>query len=192
MFDDPPRPELLYSVRAGARRRRVDAIVARFSRAFPDIEYELLWKDDLPNAMAANSAGGRTVFVGGGLARHRLIGAEALVLTLAHETGHLAAGPPREGQNHGLSCEGQADYWATAVALPACWPEACSAAFVDRALSQLMALQQRGFARPVAVPQRSRSGGRFGCLDPLPWGCRRKTLLAGLAKKPKPNCACQM
>jgi hypothetical protein len=117
-----PAEEMLPSPRVQRRRRRVVLDLSeKFGRAFPEITYELLWESPTINAQAWRLGSARYVRVYGGLVRHPAITKFGLALMLAHETGHHLGGLPRDPAMPWLTWQGQADYWAASVAMPAIW-----------------------------------------------------------------------
>jgi hypothetical protein len=108
-----------YAARHGARRRKLaNALLDLFSRAFPDIAYEMLWEVPVLNAQAWRLGAKKYVRVYGGLLRHPLLTKAGLALTIAHETGHHLGGPPYDPDLPWISWQGQADYWAARIAMP--------------------------------------------------------------------------
>jgi len=93
-------------------------LIGRFSAAFPEIEYDLLWDSPVVNAQAWRLGSGQHVTICGGLARQPLITASGLALILAHETGHHMGGLPRDPDLRWPTWQGQADYWAASVGMP--------------------------------------------------------------------------
>lgn len=76
------------------------------------------WKSDEVNAYAGKRGEFWTVYIIGGLYRHRDITDDAMALTVCHEIGHLMGGAPfYNGGKDLMSVEGQADFWATSVCM---------------------------------------------------------------------------
>jgi hypothetical protein len=123
MFDDPPRLKrgALRPLNDRQWRADVSAVLDRFQRAFPEIEYDVAWNVRALNGVAWREPGQRHVRLYGGLVRHRLIGLEACALLLAHETGHHYGGPPRDSVYEWMSCECQADFWAARHGVRMAW-----------------------------------------------------------------------
>jgi hypothetical protein len=113
-------PEKLETQGRNTHRRReiTSYLIARFSTAFPQIEYDLLWESASVNAQAWRLGMKRAVRVYGGVARHRRIGISGLAVMLAHETGHHLGGFPRDPDMPWMTWQGQADYWGARVAMP--------------------------------------------------------------------------
>jgi hypothetical protein len=105
--------------RKDARRRRVaEATIELFSKAFVQINYQLVWSSRIINAQAWRLGEAQNVYLYGGLVRHRKIALAGLALTLAHETGHHLGGQPRDPVMTWMTWQGQADYWAANVGMP--------------------------------------------------------------------------
>jgi len=117
-----PTEQVLPSRRAQQHRRRVvSELFKKFNHAFPEITYELRWESPTVNAQAWRLGTTRFVRVYGGLVRHPSITKYGLSLMLAHETGHHLGGLPHDPAMPWLTWQGQADYWATSVAMPKIW-----------------------------------------------------------------------
>ncbi len=101
--------------------------MAEFTRAFPEIVYELLWESATINAQAWRLGSVRYVRVYGGLVRNPNLTKPGLAVVLAHETGHHLGGPPSDPDMPWISWQGQADYWAARTAMPKVFgPQACT------------------------------------------------------------------
>jgi hypothetical protein len=94
------------------RTDRLESIFSDLHRAFPEIEFELDAASLTVNAQAIDHGDIRIVRLYGGLAFHRLIDHNGLVLTLLHEVGHHLAAGGRLSANSRLACECMADRWA--------------------------------------------------------------------------------
>lgn len=124
-----------------ARHRRMLDLMGVFARAFPTITFELLWESSSINAQAWRLGPAQYVRVYGGLARHNAMTRAGLALMLAHETGHHLGGQPRDPAMPWLTWQGQADFWAASVGMPAVWgPRARSMTF--RGAREILALHQ--------------------------------------------------
>jgi hypothetical protein len=100
-----------------ARRLLMLELIDRFSEAFPEICYELIWSSLSTNAQAWRFGSQRYIRIYGGLARREELTRNGLALLLAHETGHHLGGPLYDPAIPCLSWQGQADYWAAAVGM---------------------------------------------------------------------------
>jgi hypothetical protein len=117
-----PVEEVLPSRRAQQHRRRVVfELFNKFSNAFPEVTYELLWESPSVNAQAWRLGPACFVRVYGGLVRHPAMTKYGLALILAHETGHHLGGLPRDPAMPWMTWQGQADYWAATTGMPRVW-----------------------------------------------------------------------
>jgi Zn-dependent protease with chaperone function len=158
------------------RRRRILDLFDRFSRAFPEVTYELYWETPSVNAQAWRLGSTRYVRVYGGLVRHRAITKCGLALMLAHETGHHLGGLPRDPAMPWMTWQGQADYWAASTAMPSVWGERARTMTLRGAreiirLHQMLAIQFDGDE-----------------LDLTP-ECRYRIFRSGALGKNMPSCA---
>jgi hypothetical protein len=96
----------------GERRRLVESIFTDFRKTFPGVEYEHDEKSGTVNAQAIARDSARLVRMYGGLGFHPSIGADGIVFTLLHETGHHLATGGRLAFRPDLGCECAADRWA--------------------------------------------------------------------------------
>jgi hypothetical protein len=95
-----------------ARLLLLDILLSEIRQVFPQISYELDANSRTANAQALARGDVRAVRLYGGLALHPLIGADALVFALLHETGHHLAKGRRFALDPMLACECAADKWA--------------------------------------------------------------------------------
>jgi hypothetical protein len=123
------------------RKKMVQGLLDRFAKAFPEINYELLWESPTVNAQAWRLGSARYVRVYGGLVRHQAITKYGLTLMLAHETGHHLGGPPYDPAMPWLTWQGQADYWAASIAMPKIWESKASRATL-RAAREMVELHK--------------------------------------------------
>jgi hypothetical protein len=112
LFSSLPRDVIGASGSLRERSEQLDEIFSDLRRAFPEIEFELDAASKTVNAQAIDHGEVRIVRLYGGLAFHRLIDRDGLVLTLLHEVGHHLAGGGRLSANSRLACECMADRWA--------------------------------------------------------------------------------
>jgi hypothetical protein len=104
MIDDPRSRD--------DRAEQLEDIFSDLRRAFPEIEFELDAASRTVNAQAIEHGDIRIVRLYGGLAFHRLIDQDGLLLTLLHEIGHHLAAGGRLTASSRLACECMADRWA--------------------------------------------------------------------------------
>lgn len=157
-----------------------------FRRFYPDVVYLVDWDSDVVNAYAWVTNGTRHVALYGGLLRHKTLGREGVALVLAHELGHHYGGAPTYPS--GLSCEGQADYWAGSVGMPTAWGEEFRRQMIP-AIEQITAFFTKGVEMRITPEEEAaRIAQAGGCTHP-PAACRRETYEAAMEGLPKPECA---
>jgi hypothetical protein len=158
---------------AFASREDAGGLIYHLSRYYPNVVYHLDWHDDEVNAFAWVENGVRHVALLGGLIRHWAIEWESLALVLAHELAHHYGGTPTFP--HGLSCEGQADYYGAGVVMRQVW-------FADHYVSVMVPAitQLQNFFSP--------NPGNHGCNHPSR-DCRVSIYTAALDLHPIPDCA---
>lgn len=137
-----PTPIRLMSPPSDALKHRVEGVVEQFRKAFPEIDYDILWSSRTCNAQAFVEEGQKRVRLYGGLARHRAMSVAGIAWVLAHETGHHLAGRPFHAQFSWISSEERADEWAASVGLPK--------AFGGRLAKRYASLGRREALRSVA------------------------------------------
>jgi hypothetical protein len=160
------------------RRRLVLKLIDRFSEAFPEICYELIWSSLSTNAQAWGLGHQRYVRIYGGLARQKDLTRSGLALLLAHETGHHLGGPLYDPAIPWLSSQGQADYWAAAVGMPR----------VFRARALIMTIQGAAELRRLF---RSCADAMVDDEPDLTPACRYEIFVAGARGLPMPLDACE-
>lgn len=91
-----------------------------FEPHYPDIKFLFNWYDDRVNSYSwiDGISGEQIIYLSGGLARIEGFHIEGVTMALAHEVGHIMGKPKLE---NGLTCEGQADWFAGAVVMRAVW-----------------------------------------------------------------------
>jgi hypothetical protein len=94
------------------RHRLLEVLLSEVRHVFPQISYELDANSRTANAQALARGDARAVRLYGGLALHPLIGEDALIFALLHETGHHFARGRRFALDPMLACECAADKWA--------------------------------------------------------------------------------
>ena len=118
MILDRTPPSSMLRPLSAAHHNRVEALAAKFAKAFPEVTYEIAWATRSLNAQAFLLEGRRFVRVYGGLVRHRQVGEAGIAWALAHETGHHLGEPPMLEHFPWLCSERSADAWALARGLP--------------------------------------------------------------------------
>src|SRR6266480_6552321 len=172
-----PVEEVLPSRRVQHQRRRVVLdLLDKFSRAFPEVTYELRWESTTINAQAWRLGSGRYVRVYGGLVRHRAITKYGLALMLAHETGHHLGGLPRDPDMTWMTWQGQADYWAARTGMR----------LVFGPKADQMTLRA---AREFFILHEDLSRLMDGDEPDLSASCRDRILRAGVSNREMPSCA---
>jgi len=161
-----------------------------FKRIFGqvDIHVREYWDDDTVNAYAWKEGSQRHVALLGGLIRHVAIQKEGLALVTAHEIGHHYGGAPTYPGSD-LSCEGQADYWATWIGMRDVFPGTEYYRWTRPGIDQLHSLFSSGLLIAAGEEyQKALFDRTAGCGHP-PADCRKETYLAGMRLDPKPSCA---
>jgi hypothetical protein len=91
-----------------------------FRPAFKDIEFHFDWFSYTVNSHSwVDDDHKKNVLLSGGLLRLKGFDLQGVALALAHEVGHLE-GKPDIGRS-GVTCEGEADWWAGYAVLPQLW-----------------------------------------------------------------------
>jgi len=164
---------------------------------FKDINFQDLWDDETVNAFAFVGSDGKPVVqIMGGMLRHPYMQIEGITLVLAHEVGHHSREKPVYSDS-GLSCEGQADYWATLRGLRKFY--ATEAEYKEKvvgppnqpergAIGQAYKTLTRGLAYNYNSYE-AQANLAFAelCAHPHP-SCRKLIYEAGVAKTAKPTC----
>lgn len=140
LFDAPVPARLLWPMDAPWPRRRARALLNQFQRYFPKLIYDMDLSVPLANAQAFLESGEKRVRLFGGLVRHREIGAAAIAVTLAHETGHHLGGSPFLRPYHWLSSEERAHEWAAETGLPRVFGKTKAGRILCEGRSQLRAI----------------------------------------------------
>lgn len=104
-------------------RSNVAGVVEKFSSAFPDIHFEAGWNVAAFNGQAWRERNAARVVLYGGLLRHKLLGIEAIALLFAHEAGHHLGGGRRDEIYTWMSCEREADIWASSRGVFTAWAD---------------------------------------------------------------------
>jgi hypothetical protein len=143
VIESPPNLEDQWSPSAPWPRRRAVALLARFRKLFPGVTYDLYWETDTVNAQAFVLNDRKCVRLYGGLARHRRLSFAGIAFAMAHETGHLLAGPPFDSVYFWLSSEERADEWAWGDGMKLAFGSQRGPSLANRGLSELLALSGR-------------------------------------------------
>lgn len=106
----------------------VDIYQSHFKQIGERLALGSYWKSDVVNAFAKKFKGNTPkedlylITIHGGIARHKDMTRDSLVMVVCHEVGHFIGGAPRmKGLNDWASAEGQADYFAAARCLKKVW-----------------------------------------------------------------------
>lgn len=121
-----------------------------------------------------------------GLLTSKNLTEDEILLVLCHELGHHLAGPPKAQRGGWASCEGQADYWATAN----CFRQVVrsNVSVENISLNLTTHYSQLSFKSPPSLNRRSTTEVlRINYGYPSPQ-CRLDTLLAGYYGDRRPNC----
>jgi hypothetical protein len=153
------------------RNKLLRDIFADFSRAFPDLLFELDEGSSTVNAQAFIRGDKRVVRMYGGLAYHASVGGDGLVFTLLHEAGHHFSSGGRLASSSELGCECAADRWALTKGSAKLRKETGRTFAIGRVLSSLEKL-----AVPASREPAARKDGPRICWAKYWW--KRKRVLA--------------
>ena len=171
LFSSLPRDVIGDSGSLRERSEQLDAIFSDLRRAFPGIEFDLDAASRTVNAQAIEHGEIRIIRLYGGLAFHRLIDADGLVLTLLHEVGHHLATGGRLSAGSRLACECMADRWALTKGVARLEKMTGRSLDVDKAVASL--------ERLAASPQHGVGDNASGPRHCWGWNWpKRKRLLA--------------
>jgi hypothetical protein len=148
---------------------------------YPDVHFELVWDELLPNAYSWETFGVKIVVLSGGLVRTPGISFSGLALVLAHEIGHLYGGPPLVPDTE-YSCEGQADYAATSAVMRGSFYASQYPATVSSAVEEI-----RGFFD--LIDPKLREGKPGATCNGISTDCRLDAMVAGMMMTALPACA---
>jgi hypothetical protein len=160
-------------------REWTEYLISHHRVFYPNVIYHLDWANDTVNAYAWIQNGVRNVAILGGLVRHMALELEGIGLVLAHELAHHYGGLPTFP--HGLSCEGQADYYGVRTIMRRVWFGEQYITFTDLAIAQMANFF--GVANDPTEP-----GGNAGCSHPA-GACRIATYHAAVSLSGRPSCA---
>lgn len=169
-----------------AYSRVMDQVESKYAPIFQRLGYRLKlhrsWSNGTVNAQAWWTGTTCNVEMFGGLARYPGITAAGYRLVALHEIGHCLGGAPFY-RGESMSCEGQADYWSTAVGCRTLGIECKSASLnLSRALASMS-----GESRPWRPGPPLNPVSRTYCAHPEAQ-CRLQTYDAGAAKGSRPRC----
>jgi hypothetical protein len=159
---DPGRPGLL------------DAIVADFRNAFPNLHFELRLDRKVINAQAIVIEEKRCVLIYGGLGLNPKLGEDSLTFVFLHEVGHHLADGPRMPFDLSLACECVSDCWATRDGAAILQQRSGRQFQIGKAISELNSLLSS--PRVPAFPH-SETRAAIGCWN-RQWCERRNALQA--------------
>jgi hypothetical protein len=185
-----PAPGTLRPLDDTVSLENAEALAWLFKRIFPDVIYEARehWGDNTANAYAWKEGDKRYIKLLGGLIRHKALKRQGISLIIAHELGHHYGGEPVYPGN-GLSCEGQADYWAAWIAMREVFPGREYYQQMRPAIDQIYDLFKNGLLMSISEEEEKKKFESLaGCSHP-PADCRRDTYLAAMRLDPKPICA---
>jgi|JI6StandDraft_1071083.scaffolds.fasta_scaffold75637_2 hypothetical protein len=165
-------------------------VINKFTKVFDNIKFI-----DIPNDIKTINAfadgSNNTIKIYGGIIFNRYILEEGLELIIAHEVAHLLQIKPYYGPFN-VSCEGQADYWATKEVLRKIY-NSTELPRILKGIDQFTDLNICGYAESRACKHDMSictdatykcDSYNYPCLN-----CRIITFLAGYEKKDKPLCA---
>ena len=185
-----PADQIHESARSGITKGLYDQVLNQVERAYHPIfaakGYRLnmirSWSDGTVNAQAWWEGSTCNVEMFGGLARWPGITSTAVRQVALHEIGHCLGGSPTYPWDV-MSCEGQADYYSTAVGCPALGV-GCKASSLNlaRALASM-----GGETRPYRPGPQLPAVNVTYCEHPRAQ-CRLNTYDAGTAKGARPRC----
>jgi hypothetical protein len=166
----------------------LDALLFEVGQIFPQITYEVDAQSRTANAQALMRGAVRVVRLYGGLAMHPMVGADALVFTFLHETGHHLAEGHRLALDPKIACECAADKWALVTGRGQ-WERAFNRRFdISAAMDELSAMID-SVQRPLG--QKRRQAKR--CLPKACWApswTARKAQLLKLRSNEMPRFCC--
>ena len=155
------------------------AAVNLLSGFFRDIIFDIEWDQSEPNVYAFRQYGQQFVVLSGGLIRTEGMFYEGLTMAVAHAVARLLNQEPTTGG--GMSCTGEADFYAFAVISRTIWFGNSWINLVMPALDQIQALfdkiSKRGGGNPLDV-----------CEEPS-IVCRLQAMRSALGGGSLPTCA---
>jgi hypothetical protein len=162
-------------------RSVTETLFASLRGFYPDVIFAIDENEPMPNAYSWRAYGRGFVIVGLGLLRIVGLNVQTLAVMIGHELGHLYGGAPLTPDGD-YSCEGQADYVATAAILMQCLPLPAYREWTPLGIDGVAWLFSF-----VAPPHRD--GDRSNTCEGLSVDCRMASLRAGWTTAFLPECA---
>jgi len=186
---DRASDEMLHSLDNTIPLEIAEYLINHFNRFYPDIIFSIDWANNTVNAVAWRRGSERHVTLYGGIIRHRAVKVEGLALVMAHEVGHHLGGTPRYPDIPWASCEGQADYWGSLIAMREIWWGEEAMRQIREGANQLYNLFAFGLFQSLSEDETQEHIKRLGqCSHPAA-ACRYQTYMAAAFLEPKPPCA---
>ncbi|KLL01524.1 hypothetical protein XJ18_00595 [Bacillus pumilus] len=174
-------------------RAWTEYLFTQFKSFYPEINYSLDWDNEVVNAYAWIEDGKRYVQLTGGLVRAEALEIEGISLVLAHEIGHHYGGEPFHPDSNGLSCEGQADFYASRNIMRVVWFGEYYISVMEKAITQMnkffKVTNKRDETEEIAAFLPKDAELNMNSCSHPPGACRIETYNAGVDLKPKPACA---
>ncbi len=150
------------------------------------------WQDSRADMAFARRWDDAEVLIYRGMAHRVEVDADALILIICHELGHLYGGAPYKDIDNRRSPEGQADYFATHQCLKKAlekWSPKDIAARLNKAVLNigLFLANNRGIEAPTQQTPDLGEVVQTNMKHPSPQ-CRLDTYYAGLRNEPRPAC----
>ena len=164
----------------------IEKLFEIYKSNYKDVFFVLMDKSQEVNATAGFYANyDRYIMLYGGLVFNTKIKEEVLGLFISHELGHHFGGAPLTNSYNKVSCEGQADYYATSVVQKNVWGTN-SLNITNLAINQWKFFFEEGLFGDL-FHKECESGYKL-CGHPCA-KCRIETFECGRDKMPKPSCA---
>jgi len=175
-------PEHVSLCQSESRLCEIAIIISEVKTSFPNIEYELDVNSRTANAQAYARVKDRVVRLYGGLAFHPMVGTDALVFALLHETGHHFALGRRFANDPMLACDCSADQWAVTVGAETLQHSSGRKLNIVRALNELDAMisSTQDASKRLLMGTRGSCAPAHGCWASH-WPIRKLCLSSGRA-----------
>ena len=171
-----------------SRNVRISDRARVFEPAYPDINFLFNWYDEQTNAASwvDGISGNSYVYLSGGMARIKGFDIEGVTLAIAQEVGHLIGRPRLE---NGVTCEGQADWFAGSVVLRTVWFGEAYFANMEKAIAQFELLYR--YMRKKGDPDEEVEGPEMDDTgQPYPSNaCRIETYRTAMTSPTPPACS---